>query len=197
MQTYTHFLATAFLGERLGRRVRVRLAPFLLGSVLPDVPLILLTLWYFWSRNRLGAAAEHLFGPAYDELYFGDPVWIISTSLFHAPIVIAAMVAAGQWARARGRPWGGALFWFGLGCGFHTLLDIPTHRGDGPLLLFPFDWSYRLPAPLSYWDPAHGARIVAPLEHALDLAIVGYFAWLGVRRWRRRPPRRADGPPGG
>lgn len=184
MQTYSHFLITAVAGERLRGRIRVRLKPFLAGSVVPDLPLLLLTLWYAVWRDRLGAGDEFIFGPTFDRLYFEDPVWIVLTSLFHAPVLLLAMIGLGAWARSRGRPWGGWLLWFGLGCALHTLLDIPTHRGDGPLLFFPLEWGFRFESPISYWDPAYGGRTVALVEHGLDLAIVGYFAVLGFRHWR-------------
>lgn len=186
VQTYSHFLVAALAGERLRRRTRVRVTAFLAGSVLPDVPLLLLTFWYLWWRDRLAAGNEPLFGPTYDRLYFENPLWIASTSLFHAPLLIAGMIAVGQWARERGRPWGGTLFWLGLGCALHTALDIPTHGGDGPLLLFPLDWRLRFESPISYWEADRHASVVAGVEHALDLAIVAYFAVLGVRRWRHR-----------
>ncbi|MFQ5678714.1 MAG: metal-dependent hydrolase [Gemmatimonadota bacterium] len=192
VQTYSHLLASALVGERLRRRTRVRLKAFLVGSVLPDLPLLLLTAWFFWSEARPGAGGGPAFGPAYDQLYFHDPVWIISTSLFHAPLLIAALVLIGQRARGKGRSWGGSLLWLGLGCGLHTLLDIPTHHHDGPLLFFPFDWSYRFPAPVSYWDPEFGAAVVAPVEHAVDAAILVYFVWLLLLRYRRKRRRFAS-----
>lgn len=34
------------------------------GSFIPDVPLILLTLWFFWDRG------EMTFARGYDDLYF-------------------------------------------------------------------------------------------------------------------------------
>jgi hypothetical protein len=72
-----------------------------------------------------------------------------------------------------------------MGAGIHTVIDIATHVDDGPLLFFPFNWSYRLQSPISYWDPEHYGLIFAPLEHLLDVALI----FILVRRWRtqKRP----------
>jgi hypothetical protein len=183
MMTQSHFLITAFLGDRLGRRgVQVRLRGFLLGSLIPDLPLTILTFGYFAYRAWFVAlpAGEHIFGPSYDALYFSNPLWVFWTSLFHAPLVIAVMALVG--ART-GRP---ALYWFALGCGLHSLIDIFTHHNDGPLVFFPFNWSYRFPAPVSYWHPAYGGRTFALFENALDLLILVYFVAVALAwAWRR------------
>ena len=78
------------------------------------------------------------------------------------------------------------MVWLMVGCGLHTVVDIFTHHNDGPLLLFPFDWRTRFSAPISYWDVRYGARVVAPLEHAMDVAIIVYllWTWLDARRTR-------------
>lgn len=177
MMTQSHVLVTAFLGDRLHRRgVSVRRWAFALGGLAPDLPLIVLTLGYLtWRRFAEPLpSGEPLFGAAYDALYFGNPFWIVLTSLFHAPVMIALYAWYG---RRSGRPW---LWWLAMGCALHTAIDVFTHRGDGPLLLFPFDWSYRYPAPVSYWDPAHGGATFALYENLLDVAIVGYFAVLAL-----------------
>ena len=117
-------------------------------------------------------------------LYFQDPWWIAVTSLLHAPLIILLLGYVGH--RRRDRRAGARLYWFALGCGLHSLIDILTHRDDGPVLLFPFEWSYRIPAPISYWDPRYGGRIFAPIELAVDLVLIGYFAALGARALYRR-----------
>jgi hypothetical protein len=181
MMTQSHFLITALIGHRLCRGgVQVRLKWFLLGSFMPDVALTVLTLGYFAYRAWFVAlpAGEHIFGPSYDLLYFENPFWIFWTSLFHAPLLIAAMALIG--ART-GRP---GLYWFALGCGLHSLVDIFTHHNDGPLLFFPFNWAYRYPAPVSYWHPAYGGRTFAVFESALDVLIIVYFASIALA-WAR------------
>lgn len=180
--TQTHVLLTALAVERAGRAgLQVRGASAVFGSLAPDLPLLLLTLWYAVVVRPPGA---QVFAEAYDAYFFQDPLWIVSHNLLHAPLVLAALFAFGHALRSGGRGAGGALRWFVAGAAGHTLIDVFTHRGDGPLLLFPFDWSFRFMAPVSYWDPRHGGNVVFPLEVALNVVIVAYFTLL-LRRRRR------------
>lgn len=192
MQTYSHFLITALIWDLLRRRnppIRAGKA-FLLGSVLPDVPLILLTIGYYIS-NKISGSNESTFGERYDELYFHNPFWIVVTSLFHAPFLILFYGLAGwalhKWDSAgRLGKAGMPLCWFALACALHTLIDIPTHAGDGPALLFPFEWHVRFNSPVSYYDPEHYGDIFIPIEAVLDVALILYFLVRCVCD-RRRP----------
>jgi hypothetical protein len=191
MRTYSHFLMTAVLNEGLkGRGFPVHTKALLLGSFVPDLPLVLLTLGYFAYRAWFEplAPGEHIYGSRYDNLYFYHPFWLISHNLFHAPLPVGLMALAGyQFGLRQQKTWGMALFWFAVGCGFHALVDILTHYDDGPLLFFPLDWSYRFPAPVSYWDPRHGGRTFTLLERLLDLIILVYLAGAWLWRHRLRP----------
>ncbi len=188
MLTYTHFLTTALVGDFLRRRTRVRLKPLLAGSVLPDVPLLLLTFGWFLYRSWLDplAPGEHIYGPRYDALFFEHPVWVVAHNLLHAPFVIAAIVFVGTWLERKELDRGSTLVWFALGCALHTVADILTHVEDGPLVLFPFEWDTRIQGLVSYWNPNHHAGVVRRVEALLDLAIVGYFGivWTRRRSWR-------------
>ena len=184
MQTYSHLLITAVLRDQLIKRdIAQPGRAFLVGSVLPDVPLLLLTIGYMAVRQS-GPAGE-LFGASYDQLYFHNPWWIAGHNLFHAPLLLLVYGLIGYWGWQRGRRWGPVLFWLAAGCGLHALIDIFTHVTDGPVLFFPLNWTYRFRAPVSYWDPAYGGRIFAPVEHLLDLILVLYLL-LNLRRGRRR-----------
>lgn len=190
MNTHSHFLMTALAGDQLKKRdVPLNNRAFLLGSVMPDIPLFALTLGYFVYRywfDPIGPG-EHIFGPRFDALYFTNPYWIAAHNFFHAPFIIGLMLAAGYVGMKRQKKWAAALFWFAAACGFHSLVDMVTHVNDGPLPFFPFNWTYRFAAPVSYWDPAHGGRIFAPLSLLLDVAIIGYFVikWVSSRRQNR------------
>lgn len=193
MQTYSHLLVTAVLADQIRQKKAV--APgkaFLLGAVLPDIPLFFLTAGYFISRQlNSGASGEFLFGAAYDTLYFTNPWWIAGHNLFHAPLLIALYAGIGylllrQTTRPGWQPWGRALLWLAAGLGLHSLIDIWTHVLDGPALFFPLNWTYRFRAPISYWDPQYGGRIFGPLEHLLDLILLVYLG----KRWRRERQQR-------
>jgi membrane-bound metal-dependent hydrolase YbcI (DUF457 family) len=192
MQTYSHFLLTAVFGDRLQKKeANPSRKALLIGSFLPDVPLFVLTIGYIITRQLNPALAnESFFGTSYDTLYFENPWWILGHNLFHAPLLIMLYGLIGWMARKRGHSWGNVLLWFAIGCGFHAFLDILTHVDDGPVLFFPLNWTYRFPAPVSYWDPEHGGRIFAPLEHLLVLGLLLYFArsWWRKRRMKAITP---------
>lgn len=180
MNTLFHGAANTAAAVRLRRRWHwLRPRTVLWASLIPDVPLFLLSLWYFW-RYEIG------FGPRYDELFYENPIWVIGHNLFHAPI-ITVMIGLVGWAmwRQGGSPRRGTfLLSFSFGTTLHTLVDIPTHHHDGPLLLFPFDWTIRYTSPISYWDPAYGGRVMFPIDLGLTLAFTVYLllAWWRARR---------------
>jgi membrane-bound metal-dependent hydrolase YbcI (DUF457 family) len=186
MQTQSHFLMTAALNRVLGRRqVTVRRNAFLLGAVLPDIPFWLLTIageiYYRWFAATLTGESPMVY--LHMRLYFTDPLWIISHNMFHAPFILLVLGLVGWLGVRNSRAWGASLCWFVLGAGLHALIDILTHHNDGPLLFFPFDWHYRFPSPISYWDPAHYGAIFMPLELALDGWFVIYLLAPCWRQW--------------
>ena len=185
MRTYSHFLITALIGDRLKSRARLRLAAFLTGSVAPDVPLFLLTIgYYFYRRFTDAAGSQGLYGPNYDNLFYNNPIWITSHNFFHAPLIVVPLALVGLYGWRRGRSWGAALFWFSTACALHTVIDVFTHHADGPLLLFPLDTEYRFASPVSYWHPAFYGKIFAALETLADLVIAAYLATVWLRRKR-------------
>ena len=201
MNTWTHALINTAVARTASFRRRGEGAPALegrhrlsrtatyaalIGAIAPDVPLFILTLWY-WARYGFG------FGPEYDLFYFNDPMWIVGHSLFHAPAISLLFIAAAAIIR---RPNAGegtrrtavALRWFGISTLLHTAIDVPTHYHDGPLILFPFDWTFRIRAPVSYWDPAHHGIPMMIFGLALDIALSA----LWIRWWRRDKRARRD-----
>ena len=184
MQTYSHFIITVALNKQYKDRANseVNTKALLLGSFMPDIPLVLLTLIFFAQRFWFGdgVPVETVFGADYDNLYFNDPLWITGHALFHAPPLILFSLTIGYyWGIRQNKGWAIALFWFAIGCGLHSAIDIVTHHDDGPLLLFPFDWKTRFISPISYWDNNHYAAIVASLEHLLDLVLL---IWIVLAR---------------
>lgn len=157
---------------------------FLLGAVLPDIPL-----WLLWTgtlayhRVIRGETSYPVWSEAYDRLYFSDPLWLAGHNLFHAPAVLLIGLAL-LW-RFRSSPGTPAHWWFWLlaGCLVHTALDFPVHVDDSPLLFFPFEWSVRFHSPVSYWEPRYFGREFTVFELLLDLALLGYLFGPGL--WRR------------
>lgn len=177
MQTYSHLLLTAVLQPAIQRKKEARQAALLAGSAGPDIPLILLSAGYVIDRRCL---RPHLpdktrCSPTYNDLYFNNPWWIAAHNILHAPLPVFLLGLIGYWGR--NRVWGQRLFWFAVGCGLHTAVDIFTHADDGPVLFFPLDWHKRFRSPVSYWDPAHNGRLFSLLEHLLDLLLIVYLLW--------------------
>lgn len=185
MQTYTHLITSAVLTQVLKNQTNIPVCSkaFLLGSVAPDIGLGLLTGGFLLNR-RLKNEEAMWCGDEFNAHYFNDPLWIVGHNLLHGPFMIVLMIAIGYYmGRKRNQAWGWSLLWFAAGCGIHTAVDVFTHHNDGPLLLFPFDWQSRFFSSISYWDRAHGAAFIAPLEHLVDLILV---LFLVKRIWNER-----------
>lgn len=186
MQTLSHLLITALLGRQLSFRERpVHYRAVLIGAILPDLPFTVLTLageiyyrWFVVVPTR-GSIMEYL----HLTLFFTDPIWIVSHNFFHSLVINTALMAGGYYAFYHRKQWGLCVFWLAVSMTFHTLIDILTHHTDGPLFLFPINWSYRFVSPVSYWEPAYHGHMFLIAEYTLDTLILSYFGW---QWWQRR-----------
>lgn len=190
MNTPSHFLVNAALVKRWRDRAIVKSA-FLFGSIAPDLPLYLLSLGSFVLYHYVqGWSLAETFRYMFDELYFNHPLWIVSHNLLHSPVVLGVgLLLLRRWCDRdpSGKSWG---FWFLAGCIVHTLLDIPTHVDDGPLLFFPFNWSIRFQSPVSYWDDRYYGREFSTFEAILDVVLLLYLLWQPGRKFIRRVRQR-------
>ena len=205
MQIYSHLVITAFLAHHIktqqtpddGESGAGASGPilhskvFLLGSVAPDIPLILLMV-AFLARDLIAgsldgsdSSVEYLFR----YLFYHDPWVKTAHNLFHAPLLILLYGAIGYWAWRRGWRWGPVVFWFAAACMIHTLIDIPLHYDDGPLLFYPLDWKTRFYGPLSYWDPR---RYGIPFTIAEHILVVSLLVYLALNRQRQRRQARLE-----
>ncbi len=188
MQTLSHLLSTALLDHYIPEgHIPKHTTGFLIGSVLPDVSFIVLTLiyeiYYQWlappPTNSYSSVMEYL----HFDLFFNDPIWIIGHNTFHSLIINASLLLVGYIALRHKRKWGVLLFWISMGMLIHTFIDIFTHTSDGPLLFFPLNWSYRFTSPVSYWETDHFGAIFIVIEYSINALILGYFL---MRWWKKR-----------
>lgn len=147
---------------------------FVFGGLAPDLGLYGLTIggYAFFPLVR-GLSVGETSDLMWNDLFFNNPYWLTIHNTFHSPVVLAALTLAGK---ASGRV---KLTSFALGCMLHTAMDIPVHHDDGPLVFFPFNWNYRVNSPVSYYDPDHYGRIVAPIDFAITILGGAYLA----RQW--------------
>jgi hypothetical protein len=213
MQTYSHFLLTLALYRLFGQRwndessssycrccccltlptpPRVRFSAVLLGSVLPDLPLIIITIVCIVADGVRRKNSDNNDNSMEDDSswtsqlfstwYFESPWVKAAHNTFHSPIILGPMMAMAYWGSKRNATttttsclspsrsaW---CFWTLAACLLHTSCDVPVHHDDGPLILFPINWEYRFHSPLSYWDPEYHGREFAIAEHIMDVSII-------------------------
>ncbi len=162
MITTTHvILNTALLGRK---KHPERNWPLVLGSILPDLPMILFALLTVFTHGRLHAPGKAGFISEYHfrQLWVD---WGHSIPLAAAGILICLLFKS---------DWG--LYFFSA-MGLHDLEDLPVHAEYAHRHFLPFsDW--RFSSPISYSDPRYHADIVAPLEWLIVLVCIGIL-------WRR------------
>jgi len=154
----------------------------LLGSIAPDIPLYLLSFggaaWFRWFEQReWNDIGRHLYG----NLFYNDPWWISLHNLLHSPLVLVVALAGLFLFLGRADYLNSWWTWFFASCLVHTLVDIPVHHDDGPLVFWPLNWSYRFASPISYWDPKHYGLIVMRLEGLLALILSARLFWQWAR----------------
>lgn len=205
MNTVTHVLVNAAIDRRVRERRAdgqdhgngtdgpVAPAPedhpihtkaFLWGGAAPDLPLIVMTVvaaaWFMVGRGwGLGESLGHIFR----DLYFSNPFWKVANNVLQAPAMLLLWLGVVLVIRRRWPSLGRILLWFLVGMVIHVALDIPVHHDDGPLLLFPFEWTVRFHSPISYWDPRHHGDVVGIVEYGLTAALVLYLLRYRLRRW--------------
>lgn len=179
MNTPSHFLMTAALAQALPRVSIVRRA-FLWGSIAPDIPLWMLSIGgMIYYSLILGWSRADVARLMFDDLYFHNPFWIASHNFLHSPLVLLVGVMLTWRSRRRINSWQRWLFWFLTACLFHSTVDILTHVDDGPLLLFPLNWTWRFRSAVSYYDHRYYGAIFHQFELLLDGILILYL--LGPR----------------
>lgn len=220
MNTPSHALLAAALEKPIAKRLArnpdrlpsVRMSALLVGSFIPDFLLTAVAIIFIIRDMAVGAFSVIDFDSLepgqppppewleisltmrlFDDWFFNNP-WIITIqNLFHSPILLLLYIAVGYWLWRRGTRWAGWFFWMAAAAMLHTLLDIPLHVDDGPLLLFPLNWTLRYESPISYWDPEYYGREWSYFEGALDIFLMGFLLWTyrnGIVGWFQRLTKR-------
>jgi len=183
----SHFLINAALRRGTRSRHALLRTPFLIGAILPDVPLAVLSIGtYLRARLDGGLDTGAVMRDAFDERYFREPLWIAAHNLFHAPLLLAVALVLLWRQRHRHASRLRWAFWLFAGYAVHTLIDLATHYDDGPVIFVPFEWTIRLHSPVSYWDRRHFGNQFFVFEVGLDIALIAYLAWPSIRRWLTR-----------
>jgi hypothetical protein len=164
MHTPTHAIVNLAL---LDRRGTGPLAAIVAGAVLPDAPSAIL---YLICRGFLGVKDAVIWADFYQR-----PFWQAVMAPTHSIPIALAVLAVAVWRRSS------TAIAFAASWLLHIALDLPVHNVDAHRHLWPLS-NWRFISPLSYWDRAHHAALIVPLE--MLLLAIGSI-WI----WRRRPQR--------
>ena len=149
------------------------------GAAAPDLPLIAIaSLCWVLSGLPLPAAEDAgSFARMVDSFYFESWAFITVHHLLHAPgsLLLLALIGC-VIARMTGRRVS-AWFWFMSGAATHAVVDLCTHAGDGMLLFWPFNWSYRFDAGIDQWEMQGAGLAVLSVELTILLIFMGSVVW--------------------
>lgn len=161
MITTSHVLLnTALLGRKAHPE---RNWPLVLGSILPDLPMMLYGLLMILFHGRWDAAGRASLNEYHYRQLWVD--WGHSIPLAVAGLLLFLLLK---------KNWG---IYFFAAMLLHDLEDLPLHAEYAHRHFLPFsDW--RFFSPISYSDPRHYGAVVAPLEWLAVLLCIGIL-------WRR------------
>lgn len=127
--------------------------PIFLGSVLPDLPMLLL---YGWAKGIQKQSERQIWGETY-----WQPGWQAFTHGFHSiPLAIAGALLSHYALESM------PLTLLCVSAVLHSLGDLPVHHDDAHRHFLPLT-GYRFISPLSYWDRRYHAKWVALGEKLL------------------------------
>jgi len=174
MRTFSHAIITAAIGSQKKAKPG-SLVAFVIGSVLPDLPLGVLIVLAVFNSPNMDAAMVYM-----DKRYYDSALWIALHNIPHSFVVMGVLSLSVYAVRQKG--WGRWLLWYAAGASLHIAFDILTHVMDGPLFLYPFS-NFRFQSPVSYWDPNYYGRVFTVFEYSVDAVLL---VVLGVRVFKAR-----------
>ena len=168
MNTPAHLLLGAAVFARRGQP-RVT-GGSVLGALMPDLSLYVLG---GVSLFLLQIPPQVVFG----ELYYSD-AWQTIFAIDNSFVIWGVLMALGLW-----RGWRPLIAFSGAAL-LHIATDFPLHHDDGRPHFWPLsNWVYE--SPVSYWDSAHHANLVAPVTLLLALACA-FVLWRRFPNWLGR-----------
>jgi len=192
MNTISHLIITLGLKKKLRKhKWNILLSAIILGSIAPDIPLYALTILGIIYFRFLGFSFSEAFRHIFDDLYFNNIFWISSHNFLHAPIILLTGIFVFYKLRKKYPRLSIWLIWFLSASLLHSFIDILTHYNDGPLIFFPFNFTFRFLSPISYWDPLHYGKQFFRFELSLDLFLLVYLTnfkkiKLKIKSWLKR-----------
>lgn len=146
-------------------RNQIGLKRFLVGTIFPDIPFVLGSLWLIYEQKKL---PEQLITQVVADqriAMFGFPL--------HSLVVWGLFTFIGLMFSAKILP-------LALGWGFHIFLDLLTHISDATPLLWPIS-QQRYSGLISYWDAQHYSWLFNTINILL-LTIA--FIWLAYKKYQ-------------
>lgn len=165
MNTPAHLIIGAAAFSRHNATAITAAAIF--GSLLPDLSLYLLA-------GHALFIAEVPPNIVFGEMYFSQD-WVNVFRIDNSLVLWGLLCALAVWRR-----WPVMIALTGAAL-LHIALDLPLHHDDGRPHFWPLsDWVFH--SPFSYWDRAHGASWIGPLETLLTLACA-VILWVRHTSW--------------
>jgi hypothetical protein len=178
MHTQTHVLMGAAL---FGRRVPKRAWIAVVGSIAPDVPMLLIVL----GLKLSGVPARQIF----DELYW-ENWWQVTNAIGHNFWLWGGLSILAVFMRERGAATLASIqgwtltFIFSASALLHSVIDFLCHREDAHMSLWPLT-RWKFISPVSYWDDAHYGRWFGLFETALGVMLCILLMQRFQNRWTR------------
>lgn len=168
MNTPAHIAINLTLLGRAGHPER--LLPAVIGSLLPDLPMMV-----FYLVQKLQQVEESVI---WRDRYF-DADWQLFFNIFNSAPLAGAGLALAVWRRSQS-----AMVFFGAVL-LHIAGDLPLHREDAHAHFWPLtDWLFI--SPVSYWDPSHHGNVFLVFEAITVIACcLLLFRRFEQPKWRR------------
>ncbi len=179
IKTPTHMILALACSRLLPDSDQRRTFWMIAGAAAPDLPLIAVAslCWFVSGLPILAADNAGRFVRMVDSFYFESWAFIAVHHVFHAPGSLLLLALIGfVVARIVGRRVS-AWFWFLSGAATHAVVDLATHAGDGMLLFWPFNWSYRFDAGIDQWEMQGAGLAVLAVELTIVLIFSGSVVW--------------------